>query len=161
MEVNNIGNNDLVNKNIRSNKAGKSEGASKTSGKKSVQENNDQTISDHITIDKSRYGDEIEFAHQVFNKLQQTSIRKLTDIKENIEKGVYQNKNVDQSVSSQVKNSLLSLESYTIQQANPGTSEKAQTQLAQEDKEKMLNDPDIQKEVSGNIIKDLNVFKKQ
>ncbi len=161
MEVNNINNKDLVNNKIRTNKAGRSENVPESAEKETLPDGDEKSLSDKVSIDKSKYGNELHFAQQVLNKAKQSSIRSLTDIKNKIDQGAYQSEKVNKLVSEHIKNSLISLETSTIQQQNSGTPDTNKTQLSQEDKDQMLNDSAIQKHVSDKIIKDLNTLNKK
>lgn len=161
MEVNNINNKDLVNNKIRTNKTGKSENVPESAEKETLPDGDEKSLSDKVSVDTSKYGNELQFAHRVFNKVKQSDIRNLTDIKAKIDQGAYNSEKVTKLVSEHINNALTSLETSAIQQQHSGTSETKENQLTQEDKERLLNDTTIQKHVSGRIIKDINSISKK
>lgn len=105
MEVNSI-NSNFVNGNININKTGKSENVPESTEKELVPDSDDFAPSTRVSVDKTQYGNETQFAHQVYNKIKQSSINDLSAIKTKMQNGSYLNDEVNKAVISGLINSL-------------------------------------------------------
>ncbi len=102
MEINSLSTHSFSNVN----KAARSENVPESAERETAPDGDDLGSSAKVSVNKSQYGNEAKFAHQVFNKLNQSTVSNLNGIKSKISQGSYQNGGVNQAVISGLKNSL-------------------------------------------------------
>jgi len=121
MNVNNINNKDLVNNNnIRADKAEQAGRPEATESKNSVSEST-SSPRDSVSITHSQYGNEVQFARQVFQNLNNASLDKLQQVKAKIKNNDYNNPTVHKSVSSKIEGALNALQSNSTHQTQVKT----------------------------------------
>ena len=101
--MNTISDKNFISSHINVSRSAKSENVPESSEKESVPDSDDFSSSqDKVSVNASSYGNEANFAHQVYNKISQTSINDLTTIKGKIDQNAYNSSDINQAVSASI-----------------------------------------------------------
>lgn len=153
MDIPNINNNSInpQNKADKANQGNKAEKSGGTGAGKNI--NKSSSIqSDELSISKSANEGEINFALAEYQKLQKQSVESLREIKQNIDNGVYDQEKIQSQVSDRIKGEISAVEALEHQ----GQTQKSNTELTPELKDRLLNDESVLNQISEKLIDDLS-----
>ncbi len=153
MDIPNINNNSLNPQN-KADKASQGEKSAKTdaAGNSKNVKQSSSIQSDELSISKSANEGELKFALAEYQKLQKQSVESLREIKQNIDNGVYEQDKIQSQVSDRIQGEISAVEAIEHQ----GETQKTNTELTPELKDRLLNDESVLDQISQKLIDDLS-----
>jgi predicted phage-related endonuclease len=106
----------------------------------------------NVSLSESKFDDETAFAKKLLADNRKESLDSLKKIKQKIENGAYNKKEIHQKISTLIKNDI-----STLTHIFPHSSddENVSPKLSDGYKKQLLENPDMVKKVSKNIAKDI------